>query len=179
MSRPLLWLLALTLLLAGAAHWWPPAPSVGVAQAIERIGPRASEAPAGVHPRWLPATLPMVVLPSGDDFDPFVGAAVRVFTPVAPPTPPSVSELAVPPAPPPLVVPPLRWRFLGQMLGPEGIRSTYLVDGTELQQVVAGQRLDGGHVVQAIDDQGIHLHDTAMAVTVIIPIPAAGKERQE
>ena len=178
MSRPLLWLLAVTLLSAGAAHWWPQAPSVAVVQAIERAGSRRMEVPPGTPARRLPAVLPVVVLPAGDAFDPFVGAPMRPVAPAAPPAPPPAPALMTPPEPPPQVVPPLRWRYLGQMLGPEGKSTTYLVDGPELQQVVAGQRLDSGHIVKAVDDEGVHLYDTALARTVIIPIPAAAKEHQ-
>lgn len=98
--------------------------------------------------------------------DPFVPSAVA-----PPPPPPAVVPapvVAMAPAPPPPQE--VRYRFLGQMVTPQGERLVYLGWGEQAVAVKAGDRLEDGFVVDSLDGDGVHLVLPISQQRAVIPI---------
>jgi hypothetical protein len=99
------------------------------------------------------------------DRDPF-----SIPQPPAPPPPPP----APPPPPPPAPqAPALNYRYLGQIIDPQGQRKVYLARPDKDLLVEAGTRLDEGYRVESITDDEIRLVYEPLQQRAVIRIPAA------
>jgi hypothetical protein len=96
------------------------------------------------------------------------------FMPLAMPQPLQVAAPLVPAAPPGAPAPPppqeVRYRFLGQMVTPQGERMVYLGWGEQAVAVKAGDRLEDGFVVDSLDSDGVHLVLPISQQRAVIPI---------
>lgn len=173
-----LWLLAVTLVISALALWVDaPAPRIDGQQAVGSLamgGDGVATRVAGSLPTALPESLPLPDLEPAVA-DPFVGPATSA--PVPPPKPAPMIAAPVPaPAPPaPPVAPPLSYRFFGRMVGPGGEVLTFLARADQVLAVRAGQALDDGHVVEAVDDAAVRLKYLPLGLdrTIAIAAPAA------
>lgn len=176
--RPgLRWLLMSTVGVSAAALLWPE----GEANRIVAVATREPALPTATvlqgtspadeaTPRSLPSELPAHLLDKAD-FDPFAGVqpAAPPVTAAAPAPKPFVGPLYVPPPPPPT----LNYRYLGQLLDPDGHRQVYLARPDKDVLVAVGTHLDEGYVVEAIDEQGVRLRYPPLNAQAIVPIPTA------
>ena len=170
-------MLALSLAASAFALWRPkpegvgPAISMPVRLGVAGEGSGASNAAS--RPESLPERLPVSELGVAE-FDPFAGAQpLAVPVPAAAPTPPMPPPV-VPPQP---QAPPLNYRFLGRFTAPDGRSSIYLTSSDGDVRVDVSTRLKEGYVVEAIDEEGVHLVYPPLTTRVLVPIPQASPSR--
>ena len=176
--RPgLRWLLLGTVGVSAAALLWPEGEAtriIAVASRgadLERVVPSTvPTSSTGVVAAPIPFRLPAHLLEKAQ-FDPFAGGApAPAPTPIAPAaSKPFVGPVYVPPPP----APSLNYRYLGQILDPDGRRLVYLARPDKDVLVGAGTRLDEGYVVEAIDDQGVRLRYPPLDAHAVVPSPTA------
>lgn len=171
--RPWLrWLLIASVLLSAAALLWPQGTHVAqVAEAVQAKVIADREDAVSPQPVATPATnldipesLTKVQLPPAT-FDPFVGVVPP--PPKAPPPPPE----PVVQAPPPPTAPPINYRYLGQMVAPDGNKLIYLANSEKELLVTRGTKLDEGYIVEVIQPDGVHLTYPPLGTKVLIPAP--------
>ena len=161
MRKGLTWSLLTTLVLSGLALWMPSKPAM-----VAAIEPRLHEgeqaraelmsrqppvAAVGLEP--LPVALPSLELePALRDI--FMAVPVAPAAPVvkAPPAPPAPVAVVVAPQ-----APAVQWRFLGRMQSPDGKTLVYLGRGENAITVAAGDKLDDGYMVEAIQKDAVVL----------------------
>lgn len=124
----------------------------------------------GLHSTHVAGPLP-VQLQAGEwtaaTFDPFVGVA---------PPPPPVPKVVAPPvvvnAPVILPQPPaMNYRYLGQLVDPDGKQTYYVVRGDNVVPIAVGTKLDDGYMVEAIKADGIRLLYPPLGSRTVIYIP--------
>lgn len=140
-SRPLRWVLGVTLILTAIALWTPDGRETLRPEAVRADGRPAPVAVASAGSDGL-AALPTQLerqafsLPERDPFaEPAPPAPVPAPTPAEPPVPPP----APPPPPPPAFVA----RYTAQMVTPAGERVLYFQDGEQLVVAKVGASLSG------------------------------------
>ena len=72
------------------------------------------------------------------------------------------------------MVPPLPYRYLGRMVGPDGGTSVYLAKGDAVLPVQVGTRLEEGFIVEAVHPGEISLHypplDAHRSIPITLPV---------
>lgn len=86
---------------------------------------------------------------------------------------PLAATAAAPSTAPPAAAPPVRLRFLGTMLTPEGGRVVMLASGDHVVVVRPGLAVEDGYIVQAVDVHAVRLLHAATGHRVDVAIPAA------
>ena len=164
--RPALrWTLGATLGLTALALMWRNGPArIGssLVAAVDRPDSTALPAAAELPNSPLPAALePLAIEPATRD----------PFVPYEPP-PVSSPPLPDPPAPPiPPLAPPLSYRLLGAMTGPDGYRVTFLLKGESAVPIAVGTVLDEGYRVDSVEGDAIRLRHLDHGTEVTIPVP--------
>jgi len=163
----------------------PPAPLIGPA-AQARLAQVArldgATVTANVMPPARPVSAPLAKSPievrQWPDTVPrqTLSAAVRdpfaVNTPSPPPAPMAVSSTPAPaPAEAPPAVPPMSYRYLGQVTDPDGKRLILLAKGAKEAAVSTGALLEDGFRVQGIQAKAISIVHTATNTAFEISIP--------
>ena len=170
--RPALgWALGATLGLTAVALVWRNGSERIASRLVAAVDrPTATASPvAGEPPRSpLPATLePLAIEPATRD----------LFVPYEPP-PVSSPPLPDPPAPPiPPLAPPLSYRLLGAMTGPDGYRVTFLLKGESAVPIAVGTVLDEGYRVDSVEGDAIRLRHVDHGTEVTIPVPPPPEPR--
>lgn len=165
LSAPLRWSLIVTLVATAAALLWPDR-SVVVDDAAPQGSPaepqrRALDGTRSPLPRaaideLLPANglaslSSLAASGAAPTFDPFAGVA-----PPPPPVPNTPTPTAVAASPPP-APPAMTYRFAGRVTGPDGTKQVFLAKGDALVAVSKGVVLDGGYVVESVDEDAVVL----------------------
>ena len=183
LSAPLRWSLIVTLVATAAALLWPDR-SVVVDSAAPQGSPaepqhRAPDGTLSPLPRApadeLPQANGLASLSSpaasgaAPTFDPFAGVALP--PPPAPGTPPPTVVVASPPPAPPAMT----YRFAGRVTGPDGTKQVFLARGDALVAVSKGVMLDGGYVVESVDEDAVVLVFPDLRARVSIPAGSASQ----
>lgn len=136
------------------AGW--PGPSVPV--------PDASSAAAVTSPRIATAAVadPVIDEPPSAPQAPWSAATADPFAFGPPPEarkpdPAPLPTFETPVAPPPPPAPRPAFRWLGEVVGPDGRRLVVVATGSETSVVTPGGVLPGGVVVESVDDDGVRL----------------------
>lgn len=117
----------------------------------------------------LPEQLPALILEPAEG-DPFA------IVPTSPPPQALAAVVAMPQlAPATPTLPSLNYRYLGQLMDPQGERKVYVARGGDNKELLLekGTRLDEGYVVEAITTEAIGLIYEPLQHRVSIPIPVA------
>lgn len=172
--RPgLIGLLAATAGLTGAALWWEPEPVVSADGADSAVADRQTDlmAVAQAGPARLPSALPRLSLPAMAQ-DPFAGTAPPVPMPL-PATPPPPAAEAPPSPAPPAAPPPAEYRYLGSFVGTDGQPRLFVARAEQHHELVIGNRLPDGYVVESVGPPSIRLRHAVMDAVAEIPVPPA------
>lgn len=181
MRRNLWWTLSATVGLTVLALWVPQR-SPALISAIEpkiRNHERSLDLMTPGKPKQeniasLPVSLP------GYEFEPAQRDFLASQLPATPPKP--MPAVALPPqAPPPVISPPvtapqppaMNLRYMGRMTAPDGRQLVYLAKNDSPLLIAAGDRLDGGYVVESIEDEAVTLVFSPLGTKVIVPTPPA------
>ena len=119
------------------------------------------------------AAQPLAALPARLPEHPLEAADRDPFSIPQPPAPPPPTPPPPPPPPPPPQAPPLNYRYLGQLIDPQGQRKVYLARADKDLLVEAGTRLDEGYRVEAITDDEVRLIYDSLQQRAVIRIPPA------
>ena len=177
---PLKWGLLATLLATVASLVWPTHPVV-IAQGRDIDAARGGDVMAAPSSRTVvvrpsPAASPDAVTnpqqlgeagaaSGASSFDPFVGVVAA-----PPPTPaPIVQPVVVAAAA--AAPPPQEYRFLGRVIGPDGVEQVLLSRGDTSVSISNGTVLDNGYVVESIAADAIALKFPPLNARAVISIP--------
>ena len=175
MRKAIRWALALSTLVTAGSLLWPddainlPSSLAASSRTLdlhtseERTPPSASPATAASaqSPRPLPSTLtPAQLQPT--KLDPFASVAL----------PTTVLTKETPPPPQPVVTPPpMGYRYLGQMVDPQGRTFVYLAKADKEYPARVGTEMDDGYVVEAVTATSIRMRHTASGARADVAIP--------
>lgn len=170
--------LGLALLASAWAFWWPQEDQKSRAEKVREAVQSSVQRPhyqAGPAPGRIEFSAELqswpapVSLRADERFDPFAG----VKPPAAPPPPPTRPAMVVPVAAVPSTAPPAGYRFLGQVIDPEGRRQVFLSRQDRTVLATPGIRLDDGYVIEAVDADAVRLHHPQFDVRVSLALPVA------
>ena len=74
--------------------------------------------------------------------------------------------------------PPMTWRAVGAMVGPDGGHVVWLSRGADEVAITPNMQLDDGYVVQSIGDDEVVLVYPSLGTTAHIPLPRGPVERR-